>query len=41
MPGHGRHHRPGPKICIDPRLNEIDLGVWDGKSFDHIKKPSL
>ena len=28
----------GQEICIDPRLNEIDLGTWDGKSFEHIKK---
>jgi len=29
---------PKKEICIDPRLNEIDLGTWDGKSFDHIKE---
>lgn len=23
---------------MDVRLNEINLGDWDGKSFDHIKK---
>jgi len=23
---------------IDARLNEINLGSWDGKSFDHIRK---
>jgi probable phosphoglycerate mutase len=28
----------GKEIRIDPRLNEIDLGTWDGKSFDSIKK---
>ncbi len=28
----------GREICIDTRLNEIDLGTWDGKSFEHIKK---
>lgn len=28
----------GKEYQIDSRLNEIDLGTWDGKSFDHIKK---
>jgi alpha-ribazole phosphatase len=31
---------PGKKICIDERLNEINMGTWDGESFDHIKKTS-
>lgn len=30
--------RPDQEICVDVRLNEINLGDWDGKSFDHIKK---
>jgi alpha-ribazole phosphatase len=30
--------RPGEKIHVDARLNEINLGTWDGKSFDHIRK---
>ncbi|MCP3940675.1 MAG: histidine phosphatase family protein [Desulfobacteraceae bacterium] len=29
---------PTKKIHIDSRLNEIDMGTWDGKSFDHIRQ---
>jgi alpha-ribazole phosphatase len=29
---------PGKKIQVDIRLNEINLGTWDGKPFDHIQK---
>ncbi|MCP4673063.1 MAG: alpha-ribazole phosphatase [Desulfobacula sp.] len=29
---------PQNYINIDSRLNEIDLGEWDGKTFDEIKK---
>ena len=29
---------PEKKIRIDPRLNEINMGTWDGKSFDHIRE---
>jgi len=31
---------PGKKIRIDERLNEINLGTWDGHAFDHIQKTS-
>ena len=31
---------PGKKIQVDPRLNEINMGTWDGESFDHIRKTS-
>lgn len=31
---------PGKKIHIDERLNEINMGTWDGESFEHIKKTS-
>lgn len=29
---------PGKPILSDPRLNEINLGTWEGHSFDHIQK---
>ena len=29
---------PKQKINFDPRLNEINMGKWDGKTFDEIKK---
>jgi alpha-ribazole phosphatase len=28
---------PEKEIRIDPGLNEINMGTWDGESFDHIK----
>ena len=31
---------PGKEIGIDARLNEIDMGTWDGQSFDHIRETS-
>ncbi len=31
---------PEKKIRIDERLNEINMGTWDGESFDHIRKTS-
>jgi probable phosphoglycerate mutase len=31
---------PEKKICVDERLNEINMGAWDGHSFDHIQKTS-
>ena len=32
---------PKQNINIDNRLNEINMGNWDGKTFDEIKKKSL
>ncbi len=34
---------PGKEISVDARLNEINMGTWDGKSFDHIRatRPEL
>jgi len=32
---------PKQNINIDNRLNEIDMGSWDGKTFDEIKKNNL
>ncbi len=32
---------PKQNINIDNRLNEINMGNWDGKSFDEIKKKRL
>jgi len=29
---------PEQNIQIDPRLNEINMGTWDGKSFDEIRE---
>ncbi|MCP4721247.1 MAG: histidine phosphatase family protein [Desulfobacteraceae bacterium] len=29
---------PEKKITIDERLNEINMGRWDGESFSHIKE---
>jgi len=29
---------PEQNIQIDPGLNEIDMGAWDGKSFDEIRQ---
>jgi len=31
---------PGKEISTDARLNEINMGTWDGKSFDHIRETS-
>lgn len=31
---------PEKKIRIDRRLNEINMGTWDGKSFAHIRETS-
>ncbi len=28
---------PDRQINVDPRLNEINMGTWDGKSFEEIK----
>ena len=32
---------PNQNINIDNRLNEINMGNWDGKTFDEIKKNNL
>ena len=29
---------PGRTATVDARLNEIHLGSWDGKRFDHIRR---
>lgn len=29
---------PGHDIIADPRLNEIDMGAWDGHPFDYIRQ---
>jgi alpha-ribazole phosphatase len=31
---------PEKKIRTDERLNEINMGTWDGHSFDHIQRTS-
>jgi probable phosphoglycerate mutase len=29
---------PSQNPCLDSRLNEINMGTWDGKSFDEIRQ---